>query len=105
MDIEIYGKYKIREMTKSATLSEENCSIYDNIFREEKHEQIYEIDGCKLLERIAKLLTDYNLIDFSIYNNHMRFEFINYNNGESWGCYMDVLGKVENDGIVDKEAK
>lgn len=52
MNINIYSKYKLLIISHSSRLSEENETIYDNIFVKGNFEQEVLIDGGKLLEMI-----------------------------------------------------
>ena len=56
MNINIYSKYKLLITDHSSRLSEENKTIYDNIFVKDNFKKEVLIDGGKLLEMIQHQL-------------------------------------------------
>lgn len=88
MNINIYSKYKLLIISHSSRLSEENETIYDNIFVKDNFEQEILIDGGKLLEMIQNQLQDTYLSEFIFYEDKLHFKHFNYNTGESDNiCY------------------
>lgn len=88
MNINIYSKYKLLITDHSSRLSEENETIYDNIFVKDKFEQEVLIDGGKLLEMIQSQLQDTYLSEFIFCKDELVFKHFNYNTGESNNiCY------------------
>ena len=95
MNINIYQKYKVRITNDSTRLSEENETIYDNIFVDEKYENEIIIDGGKLMDQIAELLKDNYISEFVIVGKELHFKLFNYNNGETESiCY--YIEEIEN---------
>ena len=95
MNINIYEMYKIKYTCDASRLSEENETIYDNLFVHNKYENEYEIDGGKFLNEIASKLVDNYLSEFIVVGNDLHFEFFNYNNGEtSSECYTIIESYV-----------
>ena len=88
MNICIYFKYKVKITTKHCYLSEENETIYDNIWVHDKNSIEKELDGGKLIDLIVQNLKESYLSEFKIVGNELHFEYFNYNNGESSSkCY------------------
>ena len=88
MNINIYSKYKLLITNHSSRLSEENETIYDNIFVKDKFEQEVSIDGGKLLEMIQNQLHNTYLSEFIFCKDELVFKHFNYNTGESDNiCY------------------
>lgn len=92
MNINIYEDYAIKYTNKSNTLSEENETIYDNLFNEEDHEHIDIINGTDLLELITSIISDDHFIEFTIVGKKLHFEIFNCNNGESESICIEILG-------------
>lgn len=92
MNINIYEMYKIKYTCESVRLSEENETIYDNIFIRENYKKEYEIDGGKLINEISNKLSDDYLSEFVIVGKDLHFDFFNYNNGESSSECITILG-------------
>ena len=92
MNINIYEMYKIKYKCEVSRLSEENETIYDNIFVHDNYEKEYEIDGGKLINEISAKLQDNYLSEFVIVGEDLHFEFFNYNNGESSSECITILG-------------
>lgn len=91
MNINIYEKYKVKITKEWNELSEENETIYDNIFEEGSNEVILIFDGGKLLEMIADNLKEDYLSEFVIVGKKLHFEYFNYNNGESEHICYEIL--------------
>jgi len=91
MNINIYSSYKVKILTESNRLSEENITIYDNIFVKEKYENVKILDGGKLLEMIANNLNETYFSSLILSEKIIRFEYFNYNNGESWNIIYELL--------------
>lgn len=88
MNINIYSKYKLLIINHSSRLSEENETIYDNIFIKDNFEQEVLTDGGKLLEMIQNQLQDTYLSEFIFCKDELVFKHFNYNTGESDNiCY------------------
>lgn len=88
MNINIYSKYKLLIISHSSRLSEENETIYDNIFVKGNFEQEVLIDGGKLLEMIQSQLQDTYLSEFIFCKDKLYFKHFNYTTGESDNiCY------------------
>ena len=98
MNINIYENYKIKEIHKWNALSEENETIYDNIFVDDKIEKIEIIDGSLLIERITNMLKKSYLSEFIIADNTIKIKYFNYNNGESESIIYEILEKL---GSID----
>lgn len=95
MNINIYENYKIKEIHKWNTLSEENETIYDNIFVNNKSERIEIIDGSLLIERITNRLKESYLSEFIIVDNKIVIKYFDYNNGENWSITYEILEKSD----------
>lgn len=91
MNINIYEKYKVKITKEWNELSEENETIYDNIFEKGSNEVILIFDGGKLLEMIADNLKENYLSEFVIVGKELHFEYFNYNNGESEHICYEIL--------------
>ena len=88
MNINIYAKYKLLIINHSSRLSEENETIYDNIFVKDKFEQEVSIDGGKLLKMIQNQLNNTYFSEFMFCKDELQFKHFNYNTGESDSiCY------------------
>lgn len=101
MNINIYEDYKIMIHNFSSLLSEENKSIYDNIFVENENTEIKIINGGKLIDIISKLLNDNYISEFTIVNKTFIFEYFNYHTGENWIKHFTILEDKgsDNNGI------
>ena len=95
MNINIYENYKIKEIHKWNVLSEENETIYDNIFVNNKSERIEIIDGSLLIERITNRLKESYLSEFIIVDNKIIIKYFDYNNGENWSITYEILEKSD----------
>lgn len=96
MNINIYEDYKIRISGEYCNLSEENETIYDNIFVKDKIDKELILNGGKLLSLIANRLNEDYISEFVIVGNEIHFELFNYNNGESASiCYEIIESKGE----------
>lgn len=88
MNINIYSKYKLLIINHSSRLSEENKTIYDNIFVKDNFKKEVLIDGGKLLEMIQNQLQGTYLSEFIFCKDELVFKHFNYNTGESDNiCY------------------
>lgn len=88
MNINIYSKYKLLITNHSSRLSEENETIYDNIFVEDNFEKEVLIVGGKLLKMIKNQLQDTYLSEFIFCKDELHFKHFNYITGESDNiCY------------------
>ena len=88
MNINLYEDYKIKFTGEYNRLSEENETIYDNIFVEDKIDKELILNGGKLLSLIADKLNENYISEFVVVGNEIHFELFNYNNGESASiCY------------------
>lgn len=83
MNINIYEKYKVTISSEFTTLSEENETIYDNIFFKNEYHNEGIIPGGKLQEMIGYELQRSELSEFVIRGNELHFEYFNPMNGES----------------------
>lgn len=83
MNINIYQKYKIKFTNEYSCLSEENETIYDNIFVNDTIKKEIIIDGAKLMDIIAENLKDTYISEMTIVGKEIHFEIFNYNNGET----------------------
>lgn len=99
MNINIYQKYKVKITKEWSELSEENETIYDNIFEKGNNEVTLIIDGGELLNEISDNIKEQYLSEFVIVGKQLHFEYFNYNNGENEHiCYEileDIVEKVE----------
>lgn len=82
MNINIYEKYRVIISSEYTTLSEENETIYDNIFVKNEYHNEEIIPGGKLQEMIGYELQNSELSEFVITGNQMHFKYFNPNNGE-----------------------
>ena len=97
MNINIYEDYKIKVTGDYTYLSEENETIYDNIFVKDKIDKEIILNGGKLLNLIANKLNEDYISEFVVVGNEIHFELFNYNNGESASiCYKIKESKVSN---------
>lgn len=94
MNINIYENYKIKETHQWCTLSEENETIYDNIFVDDKSEKIEIIDGSLLIDRISDRLKERYLSEFIIVDNKIIIKCFDYNNGETWSITYEILEDI-----------
>ena len=94
MNINIYQKYKVKITKEWNELSEENETIYDNIFVKDKNEYIEILDGGKLLDMIADNLKENYFSEFVIVGKELHFEYFNYNNGESKSECYEILEDI-----------
>lgn len=92
MNINIYEDYAIKYIVNSRRLSEENETIYDNLFNDEKFEKLDIINGGKLIELIINKLSDNYISEFVIVGKELHFEIFNYNDGESESICIEILG-------------
>lgn len=95
MNINIYEKYKVRLTKEWSTLSEENETIYDNIFEETKNEETLLIDGYKFFDIISSMLKEDYISEFTIVGKEIHFEYFNYNNGENAHICYEILRDKE----------
>ena len=93
MNINIYGKYKVKITTEWSELSEECVTKYDNIFVQNKDLFICEMDGVKLLDKIARNLNEQYLSEFVIVGKELHFEYFNYNTGECEHIGFEIIEK------------
>lgn len=98
MNINIYQKYKVKITKEWSELSEENETIYDNIFEKGNNEVTLIIDGGKLIEEIADFLKEDYISEFTIVGKEFHFEFFNYYTGENEHICYTIL-----EDIVEKE--
>lgn len=91
MNINIYQKYKVKVTKEWNELSEENETIYDNIFVKGDNEIILIIDGGELLNKIADNLKEQYFSEFVIVGKELHFEYFNYNNGENEHICYEIL--------------
>ena len=84
ININIYQKYKVNISGRYSYLSEENETMYDNIFRTEDYTRLLIISGGELLEMIIQNLEKPDISEFYIdsVNKDLRFSYFNPNNGE-----------------------
>ena len=84
MNINIYQKYKVNISGRYSYLSEENETMYDNIFRTEDYTRMLVISGGELLEMIIQNLEKPDISEYYIdsVNNDLHFRYFNPNNGE-----------------------
>lgn len=98
MNINIYQKYKINIIKKWSELSEENETIYDNIFVKGDNKTTLIIDGGELLDRITQSLRDNYLSEFIIIDKKLCFEYFNYNTGENESICYEILEDIIEEG-------
>jgi len=91
VNINIYENYKIKETHQWCTLSEENETIYDNIFVDDKSEKIEIIDGSLLIDRISDRLKERYLDEFIIVDNKIIIKCFDYNSGETWSITYEIF--------------
>lgn len=97
MNINIYEDYKIKITGKYYNLSEENETIYDNIFVKDEIDKELILNGGELLDIIGVRLLDQHISEFVIVGNEIHFETFNPNNGEGSSiCYKIKESKVSN---------
>ena len=88
MNINIYEYYKIKVTGDYTYLSEENETIYDNIFIHDNSNEEVILSGSELLDMIGGRLLDNCISEFVIVGNEIHFETFNPTNGESSSiCY------------------
>ncbi len=91
MNLNIYEKYKIHITGDYTHLSEENETIYDNIFIRDNINEEVVLTGSELLDMIGARLLDNCISEFTIVGNEIHFETFNPNNGEASSiCYRIV---------------
>ena len=96
MNINIYEDYKIKVTGDYTHLSEENETIYDNIFIHDNINEEVILTGSELLDMIGARLLDNCISEFVIVGNEIHFETFNPNNGEhSSICYEIKESKVD----------
>ena len=83
MNINIYSIYTVKFVGNDSFLSEENETIYDKIYKENKYECKCIISGKDLLDVFHKNLADSNISEFKIINRCFQFIFFNDTNGEA----------------------
>ena len=98
MNINIYEEYKVKITKEWNELSEENETIYDNIFVKGNNKVILVIYGGELLNKIADNLKANYFSEFVIVGNELHFEYFNYNNGESEHICYEILEDLESKG-------
>lgn len=98
MNINIYQKYKVIITITGSELSEENETIYDNIFTNYHSKASITMDGGELLNKIADHLKDNYLSEFRVVLNELRFDYFNYNNGENEHICYKILEDIESKG-------
>lgn len=98
MNINVYQKYKVKIKKEWIELSEENETIYDNIFEKGSNDITLIIDGGKLLDKIADNLKENYFSEFVVVGKELHFKYFNYNNGESEHICYEIL-----EDIIDKE--
>ena len=98
MNINIYQKYIVRIKKEWIELSEENETIYDNIFEKGSNDIISIIDGGELLDKIADNLKRNYFSEFVVVGKKLHFEYFNYNNGESEHICYEILEDLESKG-------
>ncbi len=104
MNINIFEKYRVIISGESTRLSEENETIYDNIFVKNKYHNEEIIPGWKLQEMIAYELQNSELLEFIIIGNQMHFEYFNPFNGEGDSKCFTIESTYEKVGdIMNKE--
>ena len=91
MNINIYENYKIKETQQWCTLSEENETIYDNIFVDDKSEKIEIIDGSLLIDRISDRLKERYFNEFIIVDNKIIIKCFDYNSGATWSITYEIF--------------
>ena len=91
MNINVYEKYKVKITIMGYELSEENETIYDNIFEGYHSEATITIDGGELLNKIADNLKENYFSEFRVSLNELHFDYFNYNNGESEHICYEIL--------------
>ncbi len=103
MNINIYQKYKVIITITGSELSEENETIYDNIFEEYHSKATITIDGKELLNKIANNLKDNYFSEFCVLLNELHFDYFNYNNGENEHICYEIIEDLESkDGNNEK---
>lgn len=91
MNLNIYETYKIHITGNYIYLSEENETIYDNIFIHDNINEEVVLTGSELLNIIGARLLDNCISEFVIVGNEIHFETFNPNNGEGSSiCYQIV---------------
>lgn len=98
MNINIYEEYKVKITKEGTELSEENETIYDNIFEDYHSEATITTNGGELLHKIADNLKENYFSEFVIVGNELHFEYFNYNNGESEHICYEILEDLESKG-------
>lgn len=83
ININIFEKYRVIVSSEYTTLSEENETIYDNIFVKNEYNNEEIIPGGKLMDMVGYELQNSELSEFVITGNQMHFEYFNPFNGES----------------------
>lgn len=91
MNINIYEKYKVIITKNGSELSEENETIYDNIFVDYHSEATITMDGGELLNKIADNLKENYFSEFCVLLNELHFKYFNYNNGENEHICYEIL--------------
>lgn len=98
MNINIYQKYKVIITITGSELSEENETIYDNIFEKYHSKATITINGGELLNKIADNLKDDYFGEFRVSLNELHFDYFNYNNGETEHICYEILEDLESKG-------
>lgn len=91
MNINVYEEYDVRINCEYHTLGEENETIYDNIFVEDKNTKTMKFNGNELLEEIQKRLNENYLSEFTIVGNELHFEYFNFNTGETSSIGFEIM--------------
>lgn len=98
MNINIYGKYKVKVTKEWSELSEENTTKYDNIFEKGSNNVTIIIDGGELLNKIADNLKENYFSEFVVVGKELHFEYFNYNNGENEHICYEIKEILESKG-------
>lgn len=98
MNINIYEDYKIKVSGDYTRLSEENETIYDNIFVKDKIDKEIILNGGELLDIIGARLLDHCISEFVIVGNEIHFETFNPNNGEGSSICYEIKESKGNNG-------
>ena len=97
MNIDIYSIYKIEIESEYNYLSEENESIYDNIFETEKIKNKDIINGGALID-VIKLNISRDYIDnIYIKDNTIKISTFNFNTGETSSVKLKIERVKENE--------
>lgn len=83
LNINIYGNYKVHSKCEYSYISQEDSTPDDKVFRTHKMENIYLLNGDKVIELITGSLQDIYFSELVIKGNIITIEHFNYNSGES----------------------